>query len=340
MPLIGVRRTAVVTSRRAARGGRRRLRLALPISFLVHAAVLVLLLVTVKHERRPEMLPPPSPVTMVFESGRRNGPTVPEPSEQAAPSVPTPPVLAPTPTPEPPTPEPPTPEAPGGQPLPPPEPVEPPPPVTPPEPVPLPPAPAPPPVEQTPEAQPPPPPLAPPKRVPPKPVPPTPKPPPPPKRPPPPKPSDFPAPMDFSLGKPLNQPQTKTKQASRPHPPGTIDMSLGPAMKGTANETPYGEDEEGGPDWRNALSLWVSEHAYYPEQARLEGEEGDAKVHVVARHDGRVTSVETIGKSGSIWLALALLALFRDAHIPPLPTEGNEPIEFNFTMHYVLRRIQ
>ena len=57
----------------------------------------------------------------------------------------------------------------------------------------------------------------------------------------------------------------------------------------------------------------------------------------IARPDGRVTSVELIGRSGSIWLDLALQALFRDAHIPPLPSGTTEPIEFNFTMHYIIR---
>ena len=62
------------------------------------------------------------------------------------------------------------------------------------------------------------------------------------------------------------------------------------------------------------------------------------KVHVVADPDGRVREVELIDKSGSMWLDLALQALFRDQHIPPLPSGDHEPIEFDFTMHYVLIR--
>ncbi len=119
-------------------------------------------------------------------------------------------------------------------------------------------------------------------------------------------------------------------------------MSLGPAQKGATNLSPFADidSDTGGPDWRNALSRWVSQHAYYPEQARREGEEGDVRVHVVAQHNGRVTDVELISKSGSMWLDLALQAMFRDAHIPPLPTTGDDPIEFNFTMHYILRRVR
>ncbi|MEA2737559.1 MAG: periplasmic protein TonB [Acetobacteraceae bacterium] len=117
-------------------------------------------------------------------------------------------------------------------------------------------------------------------------------------------------------------------------------MSLGPASKGAEDATPLSDrDQEAqGADWRNALSRWVAEHAYYPDQARMNGEEGDARVHVVAAPDGRVKMVELVGKSGSMWLDLALLALFRDQKIPPLPYGTKEPIDFNFTMHYVLIR--
>jgi TonB family protein len=115
-------------------------------------------------------------------------------------------------------------------------------------------------------------------------------------------------------------------------------MSLGPAIRGVLNNTPHGDDEDGGPDWRNLLSQWVAAHAYYPMEARRDGEEGDAKVHIIADHNGRVKEVELIGKSGSMWLDMALVALFRDAHIPPLPTPGNDPIDFNFTMRYILIR--
>ncbi len=141
--------------------------------------------------------------------------------------------------------------------------------------------------------------------------------------------------MNFSLGAPPRQfhPQ------SVPHPPGTIDLSLGPAKQGATNIAPHADidGDNAGPDWRNALSRWVAQHAYYPEQARRDRQDGDVKVHVVANPDGRVTSVELIGKSGSIWLDLALQSLFRDAHIPPLPSGMTKPIEFNFTMHYILR---
>jgi protein TonB len=92
-----------------------------------------------------------------------------------------------------------------------------------------------------------------------------------------------------------------------------------------------------GADWRNELAAWVRQHAYYPEQAAMNGEDGDVMVRVVANPDGHVASVELRRKSGSMWLDLALQALFRDANLPPLHEE-TEPITFDFTMHYILVR--
>ena len=155
----------------------------------------------------------------------------------------------------------------------------------------------------------------------------------------PPKPSDFPAPMDLSFGKGPSASRTPSRSASRPHFPGQIDMSLGPAAKGTADPTPFGDETDAaGADWRNALSRWVSEHAYYPPEARRDFQEGDSKVHVTMMPDGRVKEVELVGRSGSVWLDTALLALFRNQHIPPLPSGQTQPFEFDFTMHYILIR--
>jgi periplasmic protein TonB len=370
MGLIGARRTEALAGRPPRRDPWRT-RLAILISVLVHLAIGALLLVTVRRKNLSEMLPPPSPVTMVFDAGRKSGPTVPNPSLQATPSAPStpeappqpvaPPQTPPAPTPpvptpsavppvEPaPTPTPPAAEQPQTPPEQPPAEQAPSPPVQPPaEQAPSPPSvqipmpPLPPPAEQAP-LPPPPPPAEP---TPTRPPSPTAKPLPPPRvRPParmaePHRPSDFPAPMDFSFGSPKLASPSPARPRSAPRIPGTIDMSLGPAAKGAADSSPFSEHDAdaAGADWRNALSRWVSEHAYYPEQAVRDDAEGDAKVHVHADPDGRVREVELVGKSGSMWLDMALLALFRDQHIPPLPSGDHDPIDFDFTMHYVLIR--
>lgn len=300
-----------------------RLRLAILVSLLIHIAIGGLLVVTSRREQKPEQLPPPSAVTMLFEGGRKNGPTLPDPELQATPSVPAD-LEAPPPA-DTPLRNPPVPPAPArtaaparATPIPsPPPPSAPPPPDVTALPVEVPP-PRPSPVAKQPPAP----------RT------------PAPRTPAPPKPSEFPAPMNFSFGTPHPAASSAVRPRSRPHIPGTIDMSLGPASRGTADPTPFSERDEdaAGADWRNALSLWVAEHAYYPEQARHEFQEGDVKVHVVAQPNGRVKEVLLVRKSGSMWLDLALLALFRDQRIPPLPSGEKEPIEFDFTMHYVLIR--
>ncbi|MBO0710231.1 MAG: energy transducer TonB, partial [Acetobacteraceae bacterium] len=92
-----------------------------------------------------------------------------------------------------------------------------------------------------------------------------------------------------------------------------------------------------GADWRNMLSAWVEAHKYYPRQAIMNGEDGSPEVEVVVRRDGTVQSVELETRSGSQWLDLALLALFRGAHLPPFPENAREDqTTFSFTMHYIL----
>lgn len=119
----------------------------------------------------------------------------------------------------------------------------------------------------------------------------------------------------------------------------TLDFSLGSARQGATDLSPFSRiaGAHVGADWRNELSAWVRAHAYYPYQAAMMGEDGTAMVEVVANPNGRVTSVRLLAKSGSQWLDIALQALFRDAQLPPLHDE-NEPITFDFTMHYILIR--
>jgi TonB family protein len=143
--------------------------------------------------------------------------------------------------------------------------------------------------------------------------------------------------MNFSFNQPPPlRPQPRTSSRT----PSTLDFSLAP-RQGATDVTPFSRVSGAhvGPDWRNELSAWVRAHAYYPEQAAMNGEDGTAMVRVVANPDGRVTSVQLQSKSGSVWLDMALQALFRDAHLPPLYGE-DEPISFNFTMHYILIRVR
>jgi protein TonB len=143
--------------------------------------------------------------------------------------------------------------------------------------------------------------------------------------------------MNFSF----NQPPPQARPPARSNPraaPNVLDFSLAP-RQGATDTSPFSRvaGAHVGPDWRNQLSAWVRSHAYYPQQAAMNNEDGDVTVQVVANPNGRVTSVEMKSRSGSQWLDMALLGLFRDANLPPLFGES-EPITFNFTMHYILIR--
>jgi TonB family protein len=150
--------------------------------------------------------------------------------------------------------------------------------------------------------------------------------------------SGFPTPMNFSFNRPATPQAPVNRATSRaPSVPGTLDFSLAPRAGATDN-SPFSliAGANLGPDWRNELSAWVRAHAYYPEQAAMNDEDGDVTVRVSARPDGHVTSVELEHRSLSRWLDLALLSMFRDANLPPL--HQDEGITFRFTMHYILIR--
>lgn len=332
---------------RVSRRGPRRFSRVAFISLWLHLTLLALLLVTVRYKHQEEMLPPPSTVSMVFEGGSPNGPALPNPkptttpAPQAAPPVPQPPAPQaavtpppPPPTPQtalalptpPPSPQPPTPQA-QTQPAPSPTPPPPPPPATATEELPLPPPPPPLAMVVPRPALPPSRPVQPPSATPRPTAPATPN-----------RSQAFPTPMNFSFNPAAPAQRAPAPARGSSHAPSTMDFSLAP-RQGATDLSPFSmvSGAKVGPDWRNELSAWVKAHAYYPEQAAINGEDGSAMVLVQANPDGHVTSVELERKSGSQWLDLALLALFRDANLPPIFGE-KEPIGFHFTMHYILIR--
>src|SRR6185437_16586379 len=65
-----------------------RIRASAVVSILVHVLIFALLLPTIRREEAPEELPPPSPVAMVFEHGRKEGPSVPTPTPGIKPLTP------------------------------------------------------------------------------------------------------------------------------------------------------------------------------------------------------------------------------------------------------------
>ncbi|WP_147465017.1 energy transducer TonB [Teichococcus wenyumeiae] len=287
-------------------------------------------------------------VPVVFESGA-GGPPLPQPETmQSAPgdpeSVPPLPVLPDLP----PTPEPPSLPAP----LPPGPVAEAPPPL--PEPAPAPPAapvplPAPP-VEQPAPVEPPPePPLPEQALPPPPPAPPQAVPPPPseaPARPRPAPASPFAGTLDLSRQGPIAMaPPPRGGSPRQARPPGSLDLSMGnvPQQRRRSAQADsngnIGSVEGAQPtgSWRGAFLDWVRARSFYPQQAAMNGEDGNSRVRLTIDRSGRVRSVELVGRSGSRILDLALQSIFRDQRVPPFtPDMEGDTMTMTFTMRYIL----
>jgi protein TonB len=338
---------------------RRRRGWAAAVSILLHLALLAVAIVAAQHKRSVPQSVPPASVAMVFENGGTTAPSIANPAPVSPNRQASPQQQQATPTPPPP--------APPAEVQPPPREITPPAPqeVTPPPPIPAPPVPAP---QATPQPQPepsPPPPTAPPAQPPTPEAVPLPLPPPPPvpapeaaPKPAPPRPREaarpvspprtapaFPAPMDFSLGPRFSQePHVATREATPPRPrasPGAIDLSFAPILGGgdITQLHPQGKGHDVGEDWFNEVAAWWLRHRFYPNEAGRLNQQGDVELRLVVGRGGRVEAVDVEQRSGSPWLDLGALAVFRDANLPPLPPDVTDPnITVDFTIHYIIVR--
>lgn len=94
-----------------------------------------------------------------------------------------------------------------------------------------------------------------------------------------------------------------------------------------------------GPDWLNEFSAWVEEHKHYPEPAAANLEDGTNEVTIRIARDGKVEGVEIQQRSGSRWLDLGTLSLFRGRKLPPFPPDASDDeVTIDFTMHYIIVR--
>ncbi len=311
---------------------RRRLAPSFVISILAHALLLALaILLAHRRIEPPEWLPPPT-FEVVPDSGGASKPSVAAPEPQPTPATPPEAAPAPPPTPTPAAPStppppapapamPPTPSPPAAVPVeplaPPPSaivpafPIMPPPPALAPEAIPLSPAPTEPPLPR-PEI-----------RVPLTIQPIVPMPPPVPRQ-------TFPAPMAFSLGGPTAAPSPR-RRAGR-----GIDLSLGSGVVGAADTRIFGrsDSKEVGPDWYNRFAAWWDRHGYYPPQAGRNGQQGDVVLDMVVLRSGQVERVALTSPSGSQWLDMAALGVFRDARLPPLPANTAASVPITLRIHY------
>jgi periplasmic protein TonB len=119
----------------------------------------------------------------------------------------------------------------------------------------------------------------------------------------------------------------------------SIDLAFAPAGRfaDQLRDGAWSEDKQVGDDWYNLVAAWWRRHAYYPPEAGMNGEQGVATVKLVVRHDGKVESVQLEAGSGSQWLDMASVAIFRGATLPPLPSDvTSAAIPLHFTIHYII----
>ena len=83
------------------------------------------------------------------------------------------------------------------------------------------------------------------------------------------------------------------------------------------------------------LKQWWDQHAFYPKEASQTNEGGNVKVRIVIAANGEVMSIDVVQSSGLAVLDEAAVAVFRHAHLSPLPPGTQaEPADVVVTLHY------
>jgi len=147
---------------------------------------------------------------------------------------------------------------------------------------------------------------------------------------PPPPPAAAPPPPAPPPPRPAARPAARPPSRAR-----AIPVAASHAMPGP---DPASHGSGGSPDngWIAKLKQWWDEHAVYPAEASEKNQGGDVKVHIVIAPDGAVTSINVVRSSGSSTLDMAALAVFRNAHLPPLaPGTPTPPGDVEVSLHYV-----
>lgn len=92
-----------------------------------------------------------------------------------------------------------------------------------------------------------------------------------------------------------------------------------------------------GADWMSALNDWVNQHKYYPEQAAAQGQQGSVQIEFTVDRQGNVTGLRMLSSSGSNFLDLAWLGMFKGVKLPPFPPgTTSDHITVDATMQYQL----
>ena len=150
----------------------------------------------------------------------------------------------------------------------------------------------------------------------------------------------FANPMDLNLG-PARLAAPRSTAARGSVASRSMDFSTGAPKSGPNKQEAFFSIRAAniGADWQQGLRTYWLAHRYYPRQAAETGQDGSVDVVLTINRLGRVQGVEVKGKSGSPFLDMAAVAVWRNAQLPPLPIEvSGETISIPITINYILLR--
>jgi len=145
--------------------------------------------------------------------------------------------------------------------------------------------------------------------------------------------------MDLSLGSPTTE-APATRPRLKPSA-GVMDLSYAANVGGgdITQLHPDGKGDDVGADWLNEVSAWWIQHRFYPDEAARLQQQGDVVLNLKVAQNGHVQTVNLQQGSGSPWLDMGAIAVFRNANLPPLPHDVRDPdILLRFTIHYEIIR--
>jgi protein TonB len=130
--------------------------------------------------------------------------------------------------------------------------------------------------------------------------------------------------------------------ASRTQTATARSLSESPAAAPAAPAAPtapvqQGTPEGADPSWLARVGAWLLAHRSYPEMDRALGRQGTVVVRITVSPDGLVEDVNVVRGSGTDSLDRAAEALVRGAHLPPFPPDMKLPRQsVTVPIHYRL----
>ena len=122
-----------------------------------------------------------------------------------------------------------------------------------------------------------------------------------------------------------------------PPAPRGMNFSLPASDAQAATASDFSVKGDAGADWDAALTKWVQEHAYYPQAAAEQGQQGTATVEFTVDRHGHVTGLKLLDSAGSPFLDQAWEQLFEDNILPPFPPDAKDGhVKVQYTVQYVL----